>query len=96
MSVEDRAMTEHLSTESHESISPAATMALAALAGAVVGYLFFTDQGRQLRERLEPMVRAWTDEMGQLQQAAEKVRAAYQESRNSLAAMSRVTHAPLD
>lgn len=89
-------MTEHLSSEIHESMSPATTMALAALAGAVVGYLFFTDQGRQLRERLEPMVRAWTEEMGQLQQAAEKVRAAYQESRNSLAAMSRVTHAPLD
>jgi hypothetical protein len=77
-----------------EGMSPAATLALAALAGAAVGYLFFTEHGRQLRERFEPMVRAWADEMGQLQRAAEKVRAAYYESRDTMAAGSRVTHAP--
>ena len=77
-----------------ESMSPAATLALAALAGAAVGYLFFTEHGRHLRERFEPMIRAWADEAAQLQRAAEKVRAAYYESRDTMAATSRVTHAP--
>lgn len=80
--------------ESTGGISPTATLALAALAGAAVGYLFFTEHGRRLRERVEPLVRAWAEEMSQLQQAAEKVRSAYHASRDSLAATSRVTHAP--
>lgn len=90
-------MSDHSGTERYEgfeTMNPTTTLALAALAGVAVGYLFFTDHGRQLRERLEPMLRSWADEMGQLRQAAEKVQTAYQESRNSLAAMSRVTHAP--
>ena len=68
-------------------------LALGALAGLAVTYLFFTEQGRQFRERLEPTLESWLNELSRLRDTAEKARAAYTEGRDSLAAMSRVTHA---
>ena len=77
-----------------DGLSPTATLALAAIAGLAVGYLFFTDHGRQFRERLEPTLDTWLRELSRLRESADKARLAYTEGRDSLAAMTRVTHAP--
>jgi hypothetical protein len=81
-------------TEAIDGLSPTATLALAAVAGLAVGYLFFTDHGRQFRERLEPTLDTWLRELSRLRESADKARLAYTEGRDSLAAMTRVTHAP--
>ena len=75
-------------------LSPTATLALGAIAGLAVGYLFFTDHGRQFRERLEPTLDTWLRELSRLRESADKARLAYAEGRDSLTAMTRVTHAP--
>ncbi len=49
---------------------------LGALVGGVAGYLFFTDDGRRLRERLEPGMDDLLREMRHLRSAAEKARLA--------------------
>lgn len=51
-------------------------MALAvvgALVGAAAGYLFFTDRGRDVRDRLEPMVDDLKQEFARFQRTFEKV-----------------------
>ena len=74
-------------------LSPTATMALGAAVGLAFGYLFFTEHGRQFRQRVEPEVERWVGELNRLRETAETARRAYVEGRDSLAAMSRVTHA---
>ena len=49
---------------------------LGALVGGVAGYLFLTDDGRRLRERLEPGMDDVLREMRHLRSAAEKARLA--------------------
>ena len=49
---------------------------LGALVGGVAGYLFLTDEGRRLRERLEPGMDDLLREMRHLRSAAEKARMA--------------------
>jgi hypothetical protein len=49
---------------------------LGALVGGVAGYLFLTDDGRRLRERLEPGMDDLLREMRHLRSAAEKARMA--------------------
>lgn len=49
---------------------------LGALIGGVAGYLFLTDDGRRLRERLEPGMDDLLREMRRLRSAAEKARMA--------------------
>ncbi len=49
---------------------------LGALIGGVAGYLFLTDEGRRLRERLEPGMDDLLREMRHLRSAAEKARMA--------------------
>ena len=49
---------------------------LGALIGGVAGYLFLTDDGRRLRERLEPGMDDLLREMRHLRSAAEKARMA--------------------
>ncbi len=49
---------------------------LGALIGGVAGYLFLTDDGRRLRERLEPGMDDLLREMRHLRSAAEKARLA--------------------
>ncbi len=75
-------------------LSPTATMALGAAVGLALGYLFFTDHGRQLRARVEPELERWFGELNRLRETAEVARRAYTEGRDSFAAMNRVTHAP--
>jgi len=77
-------------------LSPASTMVLGAVTGLALGYLFFTDHGRQFRERLEPTLDTWLRELNRLRDTADKARLAYTEGRDSLAAMTRVTHARRD
>jgi len=50
--------------------------ALGALVGGVAGYLFLTEDGRRLRERLEPGMEDLLREMRHLRSAAEKARLA--------------------
>jgi len=76
------------------NIGPVATMVIGAAIGLAFGYLFLTEQGRQLRERLGPMLDTWTDELRRLRETADKARSAFHEGRDSFAAMKRVTHAP--
>ena len=52
---------------------------LGALIGGVAGYLFLTDDGRRLRERLEPGMDDLLREMRHLRSAAEKARLAVAE-----------------
>jgi hypothetical protein len=47
---------------------------LGALVGGVAGYLFLTEDGRRLRERLEPGMDELLREMRRLRSAAEKAR----------------------
>ena len=44
-----------------------------ALVGAAAGYLFFTDRGRTLRERMEPAVDDLRREFGRFQKTIEKL-----------------------
>jgi gas vesicle protein len=44
-----------------------------ALVGAAAGYLFFTDRGRMLRERMEPAVDDLKREFGRFQKTIEKL-----------------------
>ena len=52
------------------------SVCLGALIGGVAGYLFLTDDGRRLRERLEPGMDDLLREMRHLRSAAEKARLA--------------------
>lgn len=47
--------------------------ALGALCGAAVAYLFFTEGGREVRDRLEPAVDDLRREFGRFQKTIEKV-----------------------
>jgi gas vesicle protein len=47
--------------------------AVGALVGAVAAYLFFTDRGRDMRDRLEPMVDDLRQEFARFQRTFEKV-----------------------
>ena len=44
-----------------------------ALVGAAAAYLFFTDRGRHVRDRFEPMVDDLRDEVARFQRTFEKV-----------------------
>ena len=44
-----------------------------ALVGAAVGYLFFTERGRAVRSRYEPLVDDLRDEFARFQRTVEKV-----------------------
>lgn len=46
---------------------------MGAICGAAVGYLFFTDQGRDLRERCEPAIDDLRREFTKFQGTIEKV-----------------------
>jgi gas vesicle protein len=48
-------------------------IALGALCGAAVVYLFFTDRGRELRDRMEPAIDELRREFGRFQKTIEKV-----------------------
>jgi gas vesicle protein len=47
--------------------------AIGAIVGAAAGYLFFTDRGRVLRERMEPAVDDLRREFGRFQKTIEKL-----------------------
>ena len=53
---------------------------LGALIGGVAGYLFLTEDGRRLRERLEPGMDELLREMRHLRSAAEKAKLAAAEA----------------
>jgi len=44
-----------------------------AFVGAAVGYLFFTDRGREMRDRLEPSLDGLRNDFGRFQRTLEKV-----------------------
>ena len=46
---------------------------LGAIAGAVVGYLFFTEHGREVRERLDPAIDDLMDEFRKFRGTLEKL-----------------------
>lgn len=62
---------------------------LGALVGGVVGYLFLTEDGRRLRERLEPGVEDVLGELRRLGEAAESAKAAAAEGLLTLQAFRR-------
>ena len=53
---------------------------LGAVAGGVAGYLFLTEEGRRVRERLEPGMDDMLREVRSLRSAADKARQAIGES----------------
>ncbi len=77
-------------------LSPSTTLALGAVTGLALGYLFFTEHGRQFRERVEPMLDTWLRELSRLRDTADKARLAYTEGRDSLAAMTRTGQSRVD
>lgn len=77
-------------------LSPSTTLALGAVTGLALGYLFFTEHGRQFRERVEPMLDTWLRELSRLRDTADKARLAYTEGRDSLAAITRTGQPRLD
>ena len=56
-------------TENSRAITAAA---VGAVVGAVAGYLFFTDRGRELRRRFEPVLEDITRELSSFRTTAEK------------------------
>ena len=82
-----------VSQRAHGDLSPGTTLALGAVTGLAVGYLFFTEHGRRFRERVEPMLDTWLHELSRLRDTAVKARLVYTEGRDSLAAMTRVAPA---
>jgi gas vesicle protein len=50
-----------------------ASAVVGALVGAAVGYLFFTERGRAVRNRLEPAMDDLRHEFGRFQRTVEKV-----------------------
>ena len=50
-----------------------ASAVVGALVGAVAGYLFFTDRGKELRDRMEPLVDDLRHEFTRFQRTFEKV-----------------------
>lgn len=50
-----------------------ASAIVGALVGAAVGYLFFTERGRVLRDRMEPSMDELRREFGRFQRTLEKV-----------------------
>jgi gas vesicle protein len=50
-----------------------ASAVIGAVVGAVAGYLFFTDRGRELRDRMDPLVEDLRQEFGRFQRTFEKV-----------------------
>ena len=62
-------------------LSPSTTLALGAVTGLALGYLFFTDHGRQLRARVEPRIETWLAELSRVRDTADKVMLAYNGSR---------------
>jgi gas vesicle protein len=67
---------------------------LGALIGGVAGYLFLTEDGRRLRDRLEPGMDDLLREMRHLRSAAEKARMAAAEGLLTVSDLRRsVSHA---
>jgi gas vesicle protein len=62
---------------------------LGALIGGVAGYLFLTEDGRRLRERLEPGMDDLLREMRHLRSAAEKARLAAAEGVQTVSELRR-------
>ena len=58
-----------------------------AVAGGLVGYLFFTERGRQLREDIEPRIADLLTEVGRAREAATKARDAASEGWKSVKRM---------
>jgi gas vesicle protein len=56
-----------------EQSSVMAGAVVGALVGAVAGYLFFTERGRMMRDRIEPMVDDLRQEFARFQRTFEKV-----------------------
>ena len=50
-----------------------ASAVVGALVGAAVGYLFFTERGREMRDRLEPGMDGLRQDFGRFQRTLEKV-----------------------
>ncbi len=55
-----------------------------AAVGGTLGYLFFTDDGKRLRSRLEPHVGDLVDEVSRWRGTLDKVKAAADEGRRSM------------
>jgi len=55
-----------------------------AVAGGVLGYLYFTDGGQRFRGRVEPQIDDFVDELRRLKRTVEKARAAADESWRTL------------
>ena len=65
------------------------SVALGALVGGVAGYLFLTEDGRRLRERLDPGMDDLLREMRHLRSAAEKARLAAAEGLQTVSELRR-------
>ena len=57
----------------NERTAIAAGATIGAFVGAFVTYLFFTERGRDLRERIEPAVGGLRDDFARFQRTLEKV-----------------------
>jgi gas vesicle protein len=57
----------------NEQSRVAAGAVVGALIGAAAAYLFFTDRGRDMRERIEPLVEDLRHEFARFQRTFEKV-----------------------
>lgn len=55
-----------------------------ALAGGVWGWLYMTDNGRRIRDQIEPKLDAFVNEIGRVRGTVEKARAAADEGMRSL------------
>ena len=62
-------------------------MAVGAALGFAVGYLYLTEEGKRLRDRIEPWLDQSVDEIRRLREAAMKARRAWDEGRDSLNAV---------
>jgi gas vesicle protein len=89
-------LTTSLTSEAHwddrpsPRVGPIATMAVGAAVGFAVGYLYLTEDGKRLRDRIEPWLDQSVDEIRRLREAALKARRAWDEGRDSFNVVRRL------
>ena len=67
---------------------------LGAVAGGVVGFLYLTRRGREVRDQLEPTLDSFVEEIDRARGTVEKARQAVQEGRRAFDDMMAAARAP--
>jgi hypothetical protein len=87
--------TDYFHQQRTEMANPASAMIAGALVGAVIGYLFFTEDGRRVRLRAELLVEAALSDLVRLRDTAHRAATAYGDSLQSLSEIANTSRVSL-